>query len=306
MSNSNLRSHATGAMLAHAFFRLESAGTIALTILLSYFAPQPFDWWQWWYWLVIGGVAEALIIYTSLSDVDTGAQVVADMLREEYNPGAIKSKKYRAAVERALDYRTRIEDLIRHSDDARSGSLPEANLRERASEAGILHQHLQESTSGISDWIGQIFRLARRLDEFERDAMLKQDLQATPAMLQQLNARVVQETDAAVREQAKQALASKQAQWQNLQKLARTMDQADLQLDATLTALGTVYSQLMLIRSKDDVADGRAQRLRDDVTDQIAKLASLQEAMDEVYGYGYGDRETKGQGDKGTRGQGEE
>ncbi len=115
-------------MIAHAFFRLESEGTIALTILLAYFVPQPFDWWQWWYWILIGLVAEALIIYTSLSDVDTGAQVVADMLREEFNPAAIQNPKYRAEVQRALDYRTRIEDLIRHS------------------EAGILRQHLQEST----------------------------------------------------------------------------------------------------------------------------------------------------------------
>ncbi len=264
-SKSNLRSRATGAMIAHAFFRLESAGTIALTILLSYFV-QPFDWWQWWYWLVIGVIAEALIIYTSLSDVDTGAQVVSDMLRQEFNPATLRSKKYRAAVERALNYRARIEDLIRHS------------------EVGMLQQHLQESTAGISDWLAQIFRLAQRLDEFERDDMIKQDVQAVPVMLRELTARVTQEPDMVVREQARQALTSKQEQWQNLQKLARTMEQADLQLEATLTALGTVYSQLVLIRSKDDIQDSRAQRLHEDITDQVAKLTSLQEAMDEVYG----------------------
>ncbi len=266
MSKSNLRTRTMSAMIAHAFFRLESAGTIALTILLVYFVPQPFDWWQWWYWALIGVVAEALIVYTSLSDVDTGAQVVSDMLREQFNPASIKSQKYRDAVTRALDYRTRIEELIRHS------------------EAGALRQHLTESTSGISDWIGQIFRLATRLDEFERDTMIRQDIPATPAMLQDLNLRVQREADDVVREQAKQALASKQAQWQNLQKLTRTMDQAALQLDATLTALGTVYSQIVLIRSKDDIEDSRAQHLRDDIDDQIKKLTSLQDAMDEVYG----------------------
>lgn len=265
-TKSNLRSRATGAMIAHAFFRLESAGTIALTILLISFVQQPFDWWQWWYWLVIGVIAEALIIYTSLSDVDTGAQVVSDMLRQEYNPATIRSKKYRVALERALNYRTRIEDLIRHS------------------EAGLLQQHLQESTAGISDWLAQIFRLAQRLDQFERDDMIRQDVQGVPIMLRELTARVTLETDAAVREQARQALASKQEQWQNLQKLANTMEQADLQLEATLTALGTVYSQLVLIHSKDDVQDSRAQRLQQDITDQVAKLTSLQEAMDEVYG----------------------
>lgn len=265
MSDSNIRKRAWSAILSYAIFRWESAATIALTILLVYFVPQPFDGWQWWYWLILGGVAEALIIYTSISDVNTGARVVADMFREEFNPGVIKSPKYRAEVERALNYRSRIEELLRQS------------------EPGILHQHLEESTAGISDWIAQIFRLAQRLDSFEGDDMIKQDVASTPATLRELNARVAQETDPAVKEQAKQALASKQEQWQNLEKLTHTMAQADLQLTATLTALGTVYSQLVLIGSKDDIQDGHAQRLRSDVADQIAQLTSLQDAMDEVY-----------------------
>ncbi len=265
MANQNIRSRATGAMLAHAFFRLESAGTVALTILLIYFVPQPFPWWQWWYWLIIGLVAEALIIFTSLNDADTGAQVVADMLREKYDPVHIRSPKYRAEVERALDYNTRIQEVIRRS------------------ETGVLQSHLQESTSGISDWIAQIFRLAQRLDDFDRDVMIKQDIQSVPGTIQELGRRVVSETDPAVKEQARQVLASKQEQWQNLQKLEATMDSAALQLEATLTALGTVYSQLMLIRSKDDVQDSRSQRLRTDIADQVSKLNSLQEAMDEVY-----------------------
>ncbi len=265
MSDSNIRKRAWSAILSYAIFRWESAATIALVILLIYFVPQPFDVWQWWYWLVLGGVAEALIIYSSISDVNTGARVVADMFRQEFNPGAIKTAKYRGEVERALSYRSRIEELLRQS------------------EPGMLHQHLEESTSGISDWIAQIFRLAQRLDAFEADEMIKQDVASTPATLRELNERVAHETDPAVKEQARQALASKQEQWQNLDKLTHTMAQADLQLTATLTALGTVYSQLVLIRSKDDVQDGRAQRLRTDIADQIAQLTSLQEAMDDVY-----------------------
>ncbi len=265
MPNSNIRTRATGAIITHAIFRFESAATIALTILLAYFVPRPFEWWQWWYWLVIGAIAEALIIYTSIQDVDTGAQVVSDMLREEFNPATIKTQKLRAAVERALDYRKRIEETIRKS------------------EAGILQSHLQESTSGIADWIAQIFRLAQRLDAYERDEIIKQDAKSAPREIRELVERIAREDDDAVREQARHTLESKRAQAQNLDKLVNTMEQAELQLDATLTALGTVYSQLMLIRSKDDVADSRAQRLRDDIADQVAKLNELQGAMDEVY-----------------------
>ena len=166
--DSNLRSRATSAILTHALFRFESAATIALTILLAYFVPRPFEWWQWWYWLVIGAVAEIAIIVTSLQDANTGAQVVAEMLREEFNPTAIKTPKLRAAVQRALDYRARIEELIRQS------------------EAGVLRDHLQDSTAGIADWIAQIFRLAQRLDAFERDEIIKQDASSAPRELRDL------------------------------------------------------------------------------------------------------------------------
>jgi hypothetical protein len=263
--NSNLRSRATSAIVTYALFRWESAATIALTILLAYFVPRPFDWWQWWYWLVIGAVAEIAIIVTSLQDANTGARVVAEMLREEFNPATIKTPKLRAAVQRALDYRARIEEVIRQS------------------EAGVLREHLQDSTAGITDWIAQIFRLAQRLDAFERDEMIKQDADAAPRELRELQARLEREDDDAVREQARHALESKRAQAQNLAKLVNTMENAELQLDATLTALGTVYSQLMLIRSKDDIEDSRAQRLRGDIAEQITRLNELQGAMDEVY-----------------------
>lgn len=265
MTNPNIRSRAWSAILSHAIFRWESAGTIALVILLAYFIPRPFDWWQWWFWLAIGAVAEALIVYSSIQDVDTGAQVVAEMFRDEFNPGAIQSKKYRAAVERALDYRSRIESLIRRT------------------ERGVLQQHLQDTTAGISDWIAQIFRLAQRLDVFDRDEVIRQDAASAPAELRQLELRVQRADDPAVREQVRHALDSKQAQVENLRKLTQTMDQAELQLGATLAALGTVYSQLVLVQSKDDIGDSRAQRLRGDIADQVAKLNSLQEAMDEVY-----------------------
>jgi hypothetical protein len=263
--DSNIRSRAWSAILSHAIFRFESAVTIALTILLAYFFPRPFEWWQWWYWLVIGAVAEALIVYTSIQDVDTGARVVADMFREEFNPAVVKTQKLRAAVQRALDYRNRIEELIRQS------------------EAGVLREHLKDSTAGIADWIAQIFRLAQRLDAFERDEMIRQDAASAPAELRELERRIAREDDGAVREQARVALESKRAQVQNLEKLTQTMEQAELQLDATLTALGTVYSQLMLIRSKDDIEDSRAQRLRGDIAEQVARLNELQGAMGEVY-----------------------
>jgi len=56
------------AIVAHAFFRLESALTISGTILLAFFLPRVLPWWRWWVWVILGAAAEALIVYTSITD----------------------------------------------------------------------------------------------------------------------------------------------------------------------------------------------------------------------------------------------
>jgi hypothetical protein len=46
--------------------------------------------------------------------------------------------------------------------------------------------------------------------------------------------------------------------------------------------MGTVYSQMMILGSR-DVASGRAQRLQQDITDQVQALQDVVHTMDEVY-----------------------
>ena len=62
------------------------------------------------------------------------------------------------------------------------------------------------------------------------------------------------------------------------------MARARLQMDNALTALGTVYSQMLLIGVK-DIDSGRAQRLREDIAEEVKSLHDVVEAMDEVYRY---------------------
>jgi hypothetical protein len=260
-----LKQRTTQAIIEHAFFRFESALTIALTILLLFFFPKPFPWWQWWYWLVLGILGEMLIIYTSLTDETTGRQVVSDMLRQEFNPREIGSTQYRQRLEKALEYRRRIEEYV------------------RSSEAGVLRDHLLDTTTGIADWVANVYGLARRLDSYDSDKMLIQDRRELPRAIADLRSRLQQEEDESVRQQLRKAITSKEEQLINLGKLQNMMEKAEYQLETTLTALGTVYSQILLVDAK-DIDSGRAQRLREDVAEQVAALQSLQETLDEVYG----------------------
>jgi len=260
-----LKQRITRAIIAHALFRLESALIIALTIIVLFFFPIPFPWWQWWYWLILGLVGEILIIYSSITDEATGRAIVADLLRQEFNPREIRSSQYRQRVEKALEYRQRIEEHVRSSD------------------GGVLRDHLLDTTGGIADWVASVFGLAKRLDAYYHDKTLSQDRRELPQAIANLRRRLQHEDDKSVLEQLQKAIASKEKQLVNLKKLQNVMEKAEYQLETTLTALGTVYSQIQLVNAK-DIDAGRAQRLREDISEQVAALQSLQETLDEVYG----------------------
>ncbi|MBC7224900.1 MAG: hypothetical protein H5T59_11625, partial [Anaerolineae bacterium] len=90
-----------------------------------------------------------------------------------------------------------------------------------------------------------------------------------------------EEDDPDVRAQMERTAQRKEAQLANLTKLQNLMEQAQYRLEETLTALGTTYSQLLLIGAR-DVDSGRAQRLDQDMDEQIAALQDIVAELDQL------------------------
>jgi len=254
------------ALIQHAFFRWESALMIGGTILLSVFLSQPFPGWPGWAWPLLGLIGEAAIVISSLTDKAEQQRVIEALFREKYNAGGIRDRELRGKLAEAEQYRQRIQSVV-------------AQQR-----SGVLRDRLVETTAQVYDWIANMVRLARRLDAYRGDEIIKRDQATVPKEIKDLSARMALERDPRVREQMAETLASKQQFNENLQELANRMQRADLQLDHSLAALGTVYSQLLLIGSK-DVDSDRADRLRDDIRDQVTALQDIVESLNEVYSY---------------------
>jgi hypothetical protein len=263
-----LRERAARALLSYAIFRWESAIIVALTLILSVLVPDPFGGtlplWRWWFWVALGLVAEALIVVTSIHDPAVREQVVATVFREKFNPNQIRTQAYRQKVAKALEYREQMEFLLQHTRD------------------GALRVHVEATVNDVSDWISNMFALARRLDHYSRTTILKQDKDVIPQELEALGERIKVERDPAVRAQLQRSIEQKRAQLEQIERLDNTMERAALQLDDTLSAMGTVYAQVQLIDAK-NIDSGRAQRLQQDIADQIHSLNDVQQAMDEVY-----------------------
>jgi tetratricopeptide (TPR) repeat protein len=259
-----LEKKAGRAILTRSFYRWESAAIIALTVVLFFLAPQPLPFWEAWFWLILGAVGEVGLVWSSLKDPEFRAKAVAEMFHEKFKSRDIGDKALRQQVDKALEYRDRIDQVINKSRE------------------GVLHAHLKDVSQGVTDWMENIFRLARRLDSYQADDMLRQDMQSVEPAIEVLKKRLALEDDDTVKRQISQAIAQRQIQRDNLHKLQNVMEQAQFQLESTLTAMGTVYSQMMILGSR-DVASGRAQRLQQDITDQVQALQDVVHTMDEVY-----------------------
>jgi hypothetical protein len=264
-----LERKAARAILTRSVYRWESAVIIALTMIMSVLSvagavPAFFGIWQWWFWLVLGALGEIALVWSSVKDPEFRARAVAEMFREKFNAREIKSPALRSQAEKALEYRDRIDEAISQGRE------------------GVLREHLADVSRGVTDWLENVFRLARRLDAYERDAMIHQDLKTVEPAIDSLKKRLAVEDDDSVKRQISQAIAQRQIQRDNLHKLENVMERAEFQLDSTITAMGTVYSQVMILGSR-DVASGRAQRLQADIADQVQALQDVVQTLDDVY-----------------------
>jgi tetratricopeptide (TPR) repeat protein len=264
-----LEQRAGRAIVTRSIYRWESAVIIALTMSLALLTligviPALFGIFQWWFWLVLGALGEIGLVWSSVKDPEFRARAVGEMFREKFEPREIKNNALRARVEKALEYRERFDEVI-------------AKSRE-----GVMRDHMADVSQGTTDWMENIFELAKRLDAYMADEMLRQDLQSVEPSIEALKKRLALEEDDTVKRQISQTIAQKQIQRDNLYKLQNVMERAQFQLESTVTAMGTVYSQMMILGSR-DVASGRAERLQEDIDDQVQALQDVVQTMDEVY-----------------------
>lgn len=263
---SELQNKAQSTLIQYAIFRVESAIIIAMALVLTFVYPRPFVWWPRFGWLLLGLVALGVIIYSSLTDAEANAQILLNIFQEQFNPRAISDKDLRAKVEAALEYQRRIESQIRQQG------------------SGIIRDRLNDTAGQITQWLSNIYEIAMRLDSYRRDDLLDRERAALPKEIDQLLAQSRNERNPKVQEQLEGVLTGKRNHWQSIRELDARMKEAALQLDQSVTALATIYSQVQLIDAQ-SVGSGRAERLQADIREQVARLNDLVASINDVYNH---------------------
>lgn len=262
MANNEVRNRATGAVITNALFRWESLVTIAVTAILFLFVPMPFVWWQPWFWLVAGAVAEAALLVSAVTDPNASAEAIAREFEAKYDLRQIRNPVSRKRLEDALEYRRNMLVLINQH-------------------RGAMKVQLQQTIADVNDWIGQMYDVALHIDSFESNDLVERDRRMVPQQIDKVKQRLDRETDPAVQRDLKEQLERLQLQRDNLDQTANSVKRAEIQLDSTLSSLGTIYAQMSLLGTK-DVDSSRARRLREDIRDEVSGLQDTIDAMDEV------------------------
>lgn len=267
----DLEARARKAILQRAVFRLENAVLIAGALLLAVFFPKPLPttlpWFDWWTWLVLGALGVAGVVWATLTDKEEAARAVAAMFREEHDPALIRDRDLQAKYRQALEYYDRLQAL--------AAGIKSEPLRAR----------IADSLRQMEAWVGNIYDLALRLQAFRADGILNRDRQAVPQAIRELESRLSQRNDPAVQAQLEANLASKRQQHENIRALDNLMKRAELQLDHSIAALGTVYSQLLLIGTRREIDGADDRRLQESITEEVAGLQDLVASINEIYDY---------------------
>jgi hypothetical protein len=261
-----VRQRALSAILTDAFFTWPSAVTIGLTIIAFFSGIRLFEGWQPWYWVIAGALLEVIYLVTTLTDPAARQQAITRMLTEEFDPRDIKNLSARQRLQKALEYKKSIDEFV-------------------AKQTSALKTSLSETSHEIDEWIALIYRLAKSIDNFESNAIIERDRRSVPTELQSLERRLRIETDPGVKAELQKAIEIRRALLEDLQKVESQIKRTEIQMDSTVAQLSTVHAKLQLIDAK-ELDSGRAQRLQQEIHEEVASLADMVSAMDDVYARG--------------------
>lgn len=258
-----IRQRAFGAVFRNALLSWQVGLTVAITLILFFFFGDiNIPGWQNWFWLLGGGLASAAFLVSVMTDPQAAQEAITREFERQYDLSKIRGRVARKHVQDALEYRRNMLTLAKAAK-------------------GSLRTNLLTTIEDINDWIGQMYDLALHIDSFEDNELVKRDREQVPQQIQKVRTRMERETDEVVRRDLERQLANLEQQLTNLNATVNSARRAEIQLESTLSSLGTIYAQMARLGTN-EVDSSRAQRLRLEIQEEVASLQDTIDAMDEV------------------------
>jgi hypothetical protein len=227
--------------------------------------------WGWWFFFV-GLAFYALFYYLSLRNVfkgisaGTGGMGLPGLGNYSLDLSRL-SGKYRDAVQRALTTKTSIEQAIAATGDP-----------------GTQHA-LQDATRDLPEMVDTIYALAVKSQSVETALQSSNTMQRLSDEIKRLDEQIKSTQDEFLKGQYYSAMDGKLQQMQNLTDTTVALNRWDAQMDNALSALDTILSQVLRIKSSEVLSyTGATDDMSRTLQQQVNSLKATSEAMDSVYG----------------------
>jgi hypothetical protein len=228
--------------------------------------------WGWWFFFV-GLAFYALFYYLSLRNIFKG---IAAGTGGMGLPGAGTlssmdlsrlSGKYRDAVQRALATKANIEGAIAATGDPGT---------QRA---------LQDATRDLPEMVDTIYSLAVKSQSVGGALQSSNTMQQLSNEIKKLDEQIKSTQDEFLKGQYYSAMDGKLQQMQNLTDTTVALNRWDAQMDNALSAMDTILSQVLRIKSSEVLSyTGATDDMTRTLREQVDSLKATSDAMDSVYG----------------------
>ncbi len=174
---------------------------------------------------------------------------------------AVEQTFLESTLLQAVNYTLQIEDILKAGSNGRE----------------------QQLLTQIHTWQQTIETMAETLAHLsQNDHIIHDDLSQLPGVIADLEQQLSIESNPLLRTDLEQMLVQRQNQRLALEQLQTTRRRAEIQIERTISVLGTIYSQLLTYRSTFHVVD--YQHLADNVAEEVQHLQDYLEALQEVKG----------------------
>ncbi len=215
--------------------------------------------------LVAGAITAVLWVWMRLNSKRQQDRAITQIISQQtpFSLNAINAKQTKIKLVQALQYWSYIDSIVE--------TVPYGPLRDQAA----LTQ--QDATR----WLQEVYQLALKTDSLQLSLARHPELKTGCIALEKQQQRLNQETNPQTRAQIQQAIAYQLQRLKLAQMLQKNVEQAHQQLDSTLTAMGTVHSQLLLIANNQQTK--QTCNLQKEISEEVLRLQDITEAMNEVY-----------------------
>ncbi|MDM8527810.1 hypothetical protein QUF58_06290 [Anaerolineales bacterium HSG24] len=232
--------------------------------------------WQRFYYYV-GGYLLTLIMLLLMTRMVSPTLIVAlwlvaliwggilayqlyNLLEDNYQT-VIMEKSLRKQLQQAQGYQQQLEAMLNDTSAQKS-------------------PHLEQLSDQINHWTESIKLLAEKITRFKDDDLIRHDLKQVPKAITDLEKRIKKENDPVIKTQLQRTLNNRRTQQQSLQALQKNIKRAEIQIESTISQMGTIYSHILTGQSGNQVAD--YSRLAADVDEEVTHLQEQLETLQEV------------------------